>query len=192
MPGGLIILDRDGVINHNSEDLVRTPDEWRPIEGSIAAIADLSNAGFTVAVATNQSGIGRKLIDRPALEAMHDKMRRLVRDAGGDIARVVYCPHRPEDGCECRKPLPGLYLALARHFGVPLDGVPVVGDSVHDLEAAIAAGCRPVLVLTGNGKKTSAGNGVGGTAQPVETYADLAAAVKCLVGERPGSGRTAR
>ncbi|MDH3990705.1 MAG: HAD-IIIA family hydrolase, partial [Gammaproteobacteria bacterium] len=101
MSGGLVILDRDGVINKDSEAFVRTPDEWEPIEGSLKAITDLSSAGFVIAVASNQSGIGRKIIDRPSLEAIHNKMRRLVRESGGDIGKIVYCPHHPEDGCDC-------------------------------------------------------------------------------------------
>lgn len=194
MAGGLVILDRDGVINHNSADFIRTPDEWLPIEGSIDAIADLCGAGFTVAVATNQSGIGRKLIDLPALEAMHEKMRRLVRGAGGDIARIVCCPHHPDEGCDCRKPAPGLYKKLARQFGVPLDGVPVIGDSVRDLEAATAVGARPMLVLTGNGQDAAATlrEREGASGGPVETFADLAAAAAFLISERADTGRALR
>ena len=154
----LVILDRDGVINHDSDEFVKTPAEWLPIDGSIEAIAKLSSAGFTVAVATNQSGIGRKLLDKPALNAMHDKLRALVKDAGGDLERIVYCPHHPDAGCECRKPAPGLYKQLSRHYGVPLDGVPIVGDSERDLEAARAVNARPILVLSGKGRKTAAGN----------------------------------
>ena len=152
----LVILDRDGVINHDSDEFVKTPAEWLPIDGSIEAIAKLSSAGFTVAVATNQSGIGRKLLDKPALNAMHDKLRALVKDAGGDLERIVYCPHHPDAGCECRKPAPGLYKQLSRHYGVPLDGVPIVGDSERDLDAARAVNARPILVLTGKGSKTAA------------------------------------
>ena len=177
----LVILDRDGVINHESAEFVKTPDEWRPIPGSIEAIARLSGAGFTVAVASNQSGIGRKLLDLPTLDTMHEKMRGLVRAAGGDVDRIVYCPHLPEDGCDCRKPLPGLYLKLARQYGMPLDGVPVIGDSPRDLEAARAVSARPILVLTGNGRQTQAALEERG--EDVETYADLGAAAAALVAE---------
>jgi len=177
----LVILDRDGVINHDSKEFVKTPDEWVPIDGSIDAIARLSGAGFTVAVATNQSGIGRKLLDRPALETMHDKLRALVRAAGGDVDRVVYCPHLPDEGCDCRKPAPGMYQQLSRHYGVPLDGVPVIGDSERDLLAARAVNGRPMLVLTGNGKETAAALQQG--ASGVEVFADLAAAAALLIGE---------
>jgi D-glycero-D-manno-heptose 1,7-bisphosphate phosphatase len=177
----LVILDRDGVINHDSDEFVKTPDEWLPIDGSIAAIARLSNAGFTVAVATNQSGIGRKLLDKPALNAMHEKLRSLVKDAGGDVDRIVYCPHHPDDGCGCRKPASGLYQELSRHYGVPLDGVPIVGDSERDLVAARAMNARPILVLTGKGTHTAADLERRG--EHVETFADLDAAASQLIAE---------
>lgn len=177
----LVILDRDGVINQDSQEFVKTPDEWLPIDGSIDAIARLSSAGFTVTVATNQSGIGRKLLDRPSLEAMHRKLRTLVKDAGGDLARIVYCPHLPGDGCDCRKPEPGMYRQLSRHYGVPLDGVAVIGDSERDLRAARAVNGRPILVLTGNGKETLAALRRGGG--DIETFADLAAAATHLIAE---------
>lgn len=152
----LIILDRDGVINRDSRNFVKSPPEWVPLQGSIEAIARLSQAGFTVTVASNQSGLARGLFDRRALIAMHRKMRRLVAAEGGRIDRIVVCPHGPDDGCECRKPNPGLLLRLARYFRVSLDGVPVVGDSQRDLEAAARAGAVPVLVRTGNGRRTAA------------------------------------
>lgn len=177
----LVILDRDGVINHDSDGFVKTPDEWLPIDGSVGAIARLSNAGFTVAIATNQSGIGRKLLDKPALDAMHQKLRAFVKDAGGDVDRIVYCPHHPDDSCDCRKPAPGLYLQLSRHYGVPLDGVPVVGDSERDLVAARAVNARPILVLTGKGANTVAELQQRG--DRVETFADLDAAAAALIAE---------
>lgn len=177
----LVILDRDGVINHDSDEFVRTPDEWLPIAGSIEAIARLSSAGFTVAVATNQSGIGRKLLDKPALEAMHDKLRSLVKDAGGHVDRIVYCPHHPDDGCDCRKPAPGLYKQLSRQYNVPLDGVSIVGDSARDLDAARAVNARPILVLTGKGERTAGELKQRGDV--VETFADLDAAATQLIGE---------
>lgn len=152
---GLVILDRDGVINRDSREFVKNTDEWRPIPGSIEAIAKLSRAGYTVAVASNQSGLARGLFDRNALRAMHRKLRRLVAAEGGRIDRIVVCPHGPGDGCNCRKPAPGLLLRLARHYGTSLDGVPAVGDSLRDLEAAAAAGAVPILVRTGNGKRVA-------------------------------------
>lgn len=177
----LVILDRDGVINHDSDEFVKTPDEWLPIEGSIAAIARLSAAGFTVTIATNQSGIGRKLIEPSALDAMHEKLQTLVKDAGGSVDRIVYCPHLPDDGCECRKPAPGLLRELSREFSVPLDGVPVVGDAARDIEAARAVNARPMLVLTGYGEKTAATLRERG--DEVETFADLGAAAERLIAE---------
>jgi len=159
MPGslgarGLLILDRDGVINRDSDNFVKSAAEWVPLPGSIKAIAKLSRAGYTVAVASNQSGLARGLLDRAALKAMHRKLRKLVEAEGGKVARIVVCPHGPDDGCACRKPMPGLLLRLARHFDTSLDGVPVVGDSLRDLQAAARAGAEPVLVRTGNGEKT--------------------------------------
>ena len=151
---GLVILDRDGVINRESNEFVKTPDEWIPLAGSIQAIASLSEAGYTVAVASNQSGVARGLFDRKALRAMHRKLRRLVSSAGGHIDRIVVCPHGPDDGCACRKPKPGLLYRLGRHYRTDLAGVPVIGDSLRDLEAAERAGARPILVRTGNGRKT--------------------------------------
>jgi D-glycero-D-manno-heptose 1,7-bisphosphate phosphatase len=180
----LVILDRDGVINHDSDDFVKTPAEWLPIDGSIDAIARLSRAGFTVAIATNQSGVGRKLIDKPALDAMHDKLRSLVRKAGGDVEHIAYCPHLPDDGCECRKPAPGLLKQLSRQYGVPLDGVPFVGDSERDLKAARAVNARPILVLTGCGGNTAADLRQRGDS--VETFADLDAAASALIAESNG------
>ena len=149
---GLLILDRDGVINRDSREFVKNVDEWQPIPGSIEAIADLSKAGYTVVVASNQSGLARGLFDRKALQAMHRKLRRLVAAEGGRIDRIVVCPHGPNDGCHCRKPAPGLLQRLARYYCTSLDGVPAVGDSLRDLEAAVAAGATPILVRTGNGK----------------------------------------
>lgn len=178
----LVILDRDGVINHDSAEFVKSLSEWQPIDGSIEAIARLSRAGFTVAVATNQSGVGRKLVDKPSLDAMHDKLRSLVRDLGGDLGRIVYCPHHPDDGCECRKPAPGLLKRLSREYGVPLDRVPVVGDSERDVDAAYAVNARPILVLTGDGKK--AARKLEQRGERVETFADLDAAADALISER--------
>jgi len=179
--GGLLILDRDGVINKDSDAFVKTPDEWQPIDGSLEAIAALSSAGFDVAVASNQSGIGRKIIDRPSLEAIHNKMRRLIRESGGDIGKIVYCPHLPEDGCDCRKPAPGLLHDLSRLYGVSLEWVPVIGDSLRDIDAAVAAGARPVLVLTGNGRKTE--RELSEQGRSVECFVDLAAAASALIAE---------
>ena len=150
----LIILDRDGVINEDSADFIKTLDEWIPIAGSIDAIARLCQHGFTVAVATNQSGIGRKLITPDALDAMHDKLASLVEDAGGEIATIVFCPHTPDDLCDCRKPQSGLLDDIANTLGYDLDGAWVVGDSLRDLQAGLARDCTPILVRTGKGAAT--------------------------------------
>lgn len=176
------MLDRDGVINHDSEAYIKSAAEWKPIDGSLEAIALLSRHGFTVAVASNQSGIGRELLDRRELHSIHRKMRRAARAAGGAIDRIVYCPHLPEDACDCRKPAPGLLRRLARRYGISMQGVAVVGDSERDLEAARAVGARPVLVLTGNGRKTK--EKLDARQVPVEYYEDLLAAANVLVKER--------
>ena len=181
MPRRLIILDRDGVINRDSADFITSPDEWIPIDGSIEAIAQLSAAGFDIAVATNQSGIGRKFLDHPTLEAIHRKMLREVRDAGGNIVKIVFCPHHPDDGCACRKPGTALFKRLGYELGVPLNGVPMIGDSARDIEAAIAVGGRPILVLTGNGEKTAATLAEGNN--PPAVFADLRAAAAFLIDE---------
>ena len=186
MSGRLVILDRDGVINHDSDAFIKSPSEWKPIDGSIEAIAELSNAGFTVAVATNQSGVGRKLIDLPTLEAIHRKMRQAVTDAGGDLGRIVICPHHPDDNCDCRKPNPGLFNKLARQYGVPINGVPMVGDSERDIAAAKAVSGRPILVLTGNGQRTAAA--LAEKNEEVETFTDLRAAANQLIATSKRSG----
>ena len=185
MSGGLVILDRDGVINHDSDAFVKSPSEWLPIDGSIEAIAELSSAGFTVAVATNQSGVGRKLIDLPTLEAIHKKMRRAVTDAGGDLGRIVFCPHHPDENCDCRKPSPGLFNKLSRQYGAPINGVPMVGDSERDIIAAKAVSGRPILVLTGNGRNTA--TVLLEKNEEVETYTDLRAVAKQLIADSRGS-----
>lgn len=159
MPGNIrqhIILDRDGVINADSDDFIKSPDEWQPLEGSLEAIARLNQAGFTIGVATNQSGIGRGLFDLPTLNAMHRKMHQMLAKLGGQVDMIAFCPHLPEDGCNCRKPLPGLYQALAARWNISLDGIPVIGDSPRDLEAARKVNASPMLVRTGKGSRTEA------------------------------------
>ncbi len=145
----LIILDRDGTINEDRDDFVKSADEWVPIAGALEAIARLNHAGWHTVVATNQSGIGRGTYDMAALNAMHVKMNQLLAGHGGRIDAVFFCPHAPADGCTCRKPLPGLFVQIGERFGVPLDRVPVVGDSLRDLQAGAAVGCEPHLVRTG-------------------------------------------
>lgn len=173
----LLILDRDGVINHDSDAYIKSVQEWLPIPGSIQAIAQLSKAGWTVAVATNQSGIARGYYGLDVLEAMHEHLRELVAQQGGEVGLIVYCPHGPDEGCDCRKPKPGMLNAVADHYGVPLAGVWFVGDSLGDLEAAKAVDCQPVLVKTGKGEKTL------GKTLPVGTlvFDDLAAVAAELI-----------
>jgi D-glycero-D-manno-heptose 1,7-bisphosphate phosphatase len=183
MPGrltekGLVILDRDGVINQDSSEFVKSVDEWLPLAGSIEAIAELSAAGYTVAVASNQSGLARGLFDKESLLAMHQKLHDLVSAAGGHIDRVVVCPHGPDDDCDCRKPKPGLLLELGGHYGVSLEKVPVVGDSLRDLQAAAAVGARPILVRTGNGARIA--EQLPPELGDVEVFDDLAAVAALL------------
>jgi len=156
----LVILDRDGTINHDSDQFIKSPAEWKPIKGSLEAIARLTQAGSRVVVATNQSGIGRGLFDMAALNAIHDTMHRAVHQAGGRIDAIFFCPHAGDANCECRKPKPGMLLEIAKRMNVELEGVPMVGDSLRDLQAAAAAGARPVLVLTGKGRKTRDAGGL--------------------------------
>ena len=148
-PIKLAILDRDGTINADSDDYVKSPEEWAPLPGALEAIAKLNHAGWHVVLATNQSGLARGLFDMAALNAMHVKMNRLLAAHGGRIDAAFFCPHQPTDACACRKPLPGLLLQIGERFGVELKDVPCVGDSLRDLQAAQAAGCVPHLVLTG-------------------------------------------
>jgi len=150
----LVIIDRDGVINRDSKEFVKHPDEWIALPGSLAAIARLSQAGWKVVVASNQSGLARGLFDMGTLNAMHAKLRRELAAQGGEIDAIFVCPHGPDDGCDCRKPRTGLFRQIAERYDAELDGVPAVGDSLRDLQAAAAAGCRPWLVLTGNGRET--------------------------------------
>jgi len=152
----LIILDRDGVINYDSDQYIKYPEEWLPIPGSLEAIASLKKAGYTIAVASNQSGIGRGLYDVAMLDAMHQKMQRLLADVGGSIDAIFYCPHHPDDGCDCRKPQPGLLLKIAKQFNCDLTNVPYVGDKCSDIAVARVVGCQPVLVKTGYAAQTLA------------------------------------
>ena len=150
----LIVLDRDGVINHDSEEFIKSPDEWRPIPGSLEAIARLNHAGYRVVVATNQSGVGRGLLDFATLNAIHDKMHRALAQAGGRIDAIFYCPHTADARCECRKPKAGMLREIGVRFNVDMSGVACVGDGLRDLQAAESVGAQPMLVLTGKGEKT--------------------------------------
>lgn len=145
----LVILDRDGTINEDRDDFVKSPDEWQPMPGALQAIAKLNHAGFQVVVASNQSGLGRGLFDVAALNAIHSKMHKMLTAVGGRIDAVFFCPHAPQDVCTCRKPLPGLFEQIGERYGISLKDVPTAGDSLRDLQAGAAAGCAPHLVLTG-------------------------------------------
>lgn len=174
----LIILDRDGVINFDSDQYIKSPAEWKPIPGSPEAIARLNQAGYRVVVATNQSGVGRGLFEMDTLNAIHDKMHRTIAAAGGRIDAVFYCPHAADAKCECRKPKPGMFERIASCYNLALTSVPAIGDSLRDLQAAATAGALPMLVLTGKGERTMAEGGL-----PEETivFKDLAAAVDDLL-----------
>ncbi|MDO8414539.1 MAG: D-glycero-beta-D-manno-heptose 1,7-bisphosphate 7-phosphatase [Gallionellaceae bacterium] len=174
----LIILDRDGVINYDSAQFIKSPDEWKPLPGSLEAIARLAQADYRVVVATNQSGVGRGLFDMPTLNAIHDKMHKAVAHAGGRIDAVFFCPHAADTNCACRKPKTGMLEEIATRYNVDLKGVPVVGDALRDLESAAQVGAQPMLVLTGKGMKTQA---KGGLPHGTLIYPDLAAAVSTLV-----------
>jgi D-glycero-D-manno-heptose 1,7-bisphosphate phosphatase len=174
----LVLLDRDGVINEDS-DYIKTPDEWRPLPGSLAAIAALTRAGARVVVVTNQSGVGRGLYDVAMLDAIHARMSAAVAAAGGALAGIYYCPHTPDDGCDCRKPRPGLLHRIERELGCSLAGTPFIGDKRSDVEAAEAIGARPMLVRTGYGAATE--RALGGRA--IEVFDDLESAVRAILAE---------
>jgi D-glycero-D-manno-heptose 1,7-bisphosphate phosphatase len=167
----LVILDRDGTINHDSDQYIKSPAEWKPIPGSMEAIARLTQRGWRCVVATNQSGIARGLFDMATLNAIHTEMHSAVAQAGGRIDAIFFCPHAADSNCECRKPKPGLLREIAARLNAELEGVPIVGDSLRDLQAAAAVGARPCLVLTGKGRKTRE---AGGLPAGTEVYADLA------------------
>lgn len=174
----LVLVDRDGVINRDSDQYIKSVAEWRPLPGSLEALRDLTAAGFRIVVITNQSGIGRGLFSESTLDAIHAAMRAAVEQTGGRIDGIYFCPHLPGAGCQCRKPAPGLLLDAARDFGASLDGVAFIGDKESDVGAAIAVGARPILV----GERVSADRLPG-----VERYADLAAAAHALIDAIRGS-----
>lgn len=175
-----VVLDRDGVINYESDAYIKCPAEWIPIPGSLDAIARLNRAGFTIVVATNQAGVGRGLFDLATLEAIHRKMLAAIEAAGGKLAGIFYCPHRPGDDCDCRKPKPGLLRQIEKRFNLSLKGIPTIGDSLRDIEAAEAVDARPILVLTGYGEETLRQLSA---PRRVEVFADLATAVEHLLHE---------
>ena len=192
----IIILDRDGTINEDRDDFVKSPEEWVPIPGALEAIARLNHAGWHTVVATNQSGLGRGTYDMAALNAMHIKMNQLLAKQGGRIDAVFFCPHAPDDLCNCRKPLPGLFVQIGERFSVELKNVPVVGDSLRDLQAGVAVGCEPHLVRTGKAAALDAAQLAELCAQVPGTtvHADLAAFAEYMVrrerADRSAAGET--
>jgi D-glycero-D-manno-heptose 1,7-bisphosphate phosphatase len=187
-PIKLIILDRDGTINEDRDDYVKSVDEWVPIPGALEAIARLNQYGWHVVIATNQSGLGRGLFDMDALNGMHLRMNELLAQHGGRVDAVFFCPHAPEDNCRCRKPLAGLFEQIAERYGISLaGGVHAVGDSLRDLQAATAAGCLPHLVLTGKAARMdSAGQqALRDQIKGVKIHADLAAFAHAVLNSSP-------
>lgn len=176
----IIILDQNGVVNHNSPTFIKTPDEWQPIPDSLEAIARLTQSGYRVVIATNQSGIGRGLLDMSMFTAINDKMYKAVQQVGGHIDAIFFCPHTNVDKCACRKPETGLFEEIRQRYGVDLSTVPAIGDSLKDLQAAASAGAKPILVLTGNGKETQVSDQL-----PKDTliFDNLATAVDALIGQ---------
>jgi D-glycero-D-manno-heptose 1,7-bisphosphate phosphatase len=187
----LIILDRDGVINEDSDAFIKSVDECTPIPGSIEAIARLSQAGYTVVVATNQSGIARGLLNEYALAHIHQYLSDLVEEQGGLIAGFFYCPHGPESGCVCRKPEPGLLDQISAEFGLELSNVALVGDSLRDLLAASAAGCTPVLVRSGKGERTLS-EGLPHAFADCAVYTNLSEYVDAILADNAGREPTPR
>jgi D-glycero-D-manno-heptose 1,7-bisphosphate phosphatase len=179
MADGFVVLDRDGVINQDSDAYIKSADDWLPIPGSIEAIARLNHAGFLVGIVSNQSGIARGLFDLSALDAMHQKLHTLLARQGGRVEMIAYCPHSPQMGCLCRKPQPGLLAAIGERLGIKLAGVPFVGDSWGDVQAARAVGMAPWLVRTGKGERTLE-SGLGDL-DDIRVFADLRAVADELI-----------
>jgi D-glycero-D-manno-heptose 1,7-bisphosphate phosphatase len=177
----LVILDRDGVINQDSDAYIKSPDEWIPLPGSLDAIVRLNRGGFTVVIASNQSGIGRGLFDLAALERIHQKMTTELAARGGHLDAIFFCPHAPEAHCDCRKPAPGLLKQISSHYNLSLDAVPVIGDSLRDLQVARAVAARPILLLSGKGQRTF--DRLPGEFRDIEIYPDLAAVTTALLEE---------
>jgi len=176
----LVILDRDGVINYDSDAYIKSPAEWQAIPGSLEAIAKLNKAGFLVAVATNQSGIARGLFNETTLAQIHEKMQNALQEYGGHIDAIFYCPHGPDNHCECRKPKPGLFYGIAEYFNCELMGAPAIGDSIRDIEAAVSVGCKPILVQTG--KKIEMNHPII-QQEKVAIFADLEQATEYILGD---------
>ncbi len=178
----LVILDRDGTINRASDQFVKSPEEWHPLPGALEAIGRLNHAGYHVVLATNQSGLGRGIFDVASLNSVHAHMMKTLAAHGGRIDAVFYCPHAPDEGCHCRKPEPGLLEQIAQRYGMPLTGVPYIGDSLRDMQAAAAVGCTPHLVCTGrHGELRGQTEAPSGFPAGTRVHADLAACVDHLL-----------
>lgn len=177
-PLKLVILDRDGVINYDSDAFIKSPQEWIPIPGSLEAIARLNQAGYRVIVATNQSGVARGIFDLSTLNAIHQKMHTAAQQVGAHIDAIFFCPHAAEDNCDCRKPKAGMVKSIAERFDINMKGMPTVGDALRDLHAGFVLGCTPYLVLTGKGEKTRL---AGGLPPGTQVFPDLAAVADHLI-----------
>jgi len=175
-----VLVDRDGVINHDSHDFIKSPEQWQPIDGSLAAIALLNRHGFEVIVITNQSGLARGLFDQNTLDAIHAKMQQLLANEGGAISKIYICPHGPDSDCNCRKPKPGLLQAFSQDFNTRLEEVVFIGDALRDIQAATAAGAKPLLVKTGKGQQTLNDN----PHLNIPVFEDLYDAAKYLISGR--------
>ena len=176
----LVILDRDGVINEESDNFIKSPEEWIPIAGSLEAIAALNHAGFRVAIATNLSALARELLSIDRLNAIHQKMHRELESVGGHIDAIFFCPHGPNSHCDCRKPKPGMLQQISKRFFTDLEGIPVIGDRMRDLQAAEAAGATPILVRTGKGRETEKECAAEST---VAVYDNLSKAVEAILNQ---------
>lgn len=188
----LVIIDRDGTINQASDVFVKSPEEWHALPGALEAISRLSHAGYHVVVVTNQSGLGRGLVDMAAVNHVHAHMMRQVAAAGGRIDGIFFCPHAPDEGCTCRRPLPGLLEQMAERYGMSLEGVPCIGDSLRDLQAGAAMGCAPHLVCTGRHAHWTSAQAPEGFPPGTQVHADLNACVDALLGEERSEPRAER
>ncbi|MFM8464789.1 MAG: D-glycero-beta-D-manno-heptose 1,7-bisphosphate 7-phosphatase [Burkholderiaceae bacterium] len=177
-PKKLVILDRDGVINFDSDEYIKSPAEWRPIPGSLEAIARLNQHGYQIAIATNQTAIARGLIDMRMLNSIHQKLHLSALAVGAHINAIFFCPHAADEFCDCRKPRPGMLTAIGKRFGINLRGVPMVGDALRDMHAAFEVGCSPYLVRTGKGEKTLQ---TGGLPPGTQVFSNLASVVEQLL-----------
>lgn len=186
----LVILDRDGTINRASDEFVKSPEEWEPLPGALEAIGRLNHAGYHVVLATNQSGLGRGLFDMAALHSVHTHMMKALALHGGRIDAVFFCPHGPDEGCHCRKPEPGLLEQIGERYGVDLEGVAYIGDSLRDMQAAVQAGCEPHLVCTGRHADLLGHQGTpDGFPHGTRVHADLSACVDALLAKDRGHSR---